>query len=163
MCPNLPVIHLSWNPTPHVPSKWVIRIALLQLTFWLLMTIADELRVSNSDFDWGQKQDKSFLQWTDAVLGVLSSCSLLLVGHLVKSHSNISWQGLMLTSFLSSCLFFYVLIDALYGASISEKMVHHYTEVILQLQEAQPILNYFPPAKTLTFVILKITGKPIFC
>ena len=69
------------------------------------MTISDELRISpQNNFDWGQKEEsyKIYLQWTNGVLGVLISISLLLVGHLVKTNSKWSWKGLILASFLST-------------------------------------------------------------
>ena len=108
------------------------------------------------------------------------------MGHLVKTHSDLSWQGLMLTSFASLVLFTCVLCESLYGGSLAEKMLHHYQEVIFILQsevagtnsaapatlatspaadmggQQQPItnnLNYFPPTKTVALIILKMTGK----
>ena len=56
------------------------------------------------------------------------------MGHLVKTHSDLSWQGLMLTSFASMVLFTYVLCESLYGGSLAEKMLHHYQEVMLKLK-----------------------------
>ena len=74
------MIHLGWNVSPKVPSKWVIRIALLQLIFWIMMTLSDELLVSDIEsFNWGQNEEKVFLNWSDGILGILSACSLLLV------------------------------------------------------------------------------------
>ena len=79
------MIHVGWNASPKVPSKWVIRIAMCQLMFWILMTLSDELLISNTkSFDWGQKDEKVFLQWSDATLGMLSACSLLLVSPIFK-------------------------------------------------------------------------------
>lgn len=163
---SCPVIHFGFNASPKVPSQWVISIALAQLIFWLLMTIGDELRVSDSDFNWGQHDEAEFLQWSDATLGVLSSCSLLLVGHLVKTQSNLSWQGLMFTSFVSMVLFTYVLCESLFGASVAEKMVHYYQQEVLmhQLDSSMvdpptPTLQYFPPVKTVIYMIFKISGK----
>ena len=55
------MIHFGWNASPKVPSKWVIRIALIQLIFWILMTLSDELIVADvGSFDWGQKDQKVF-------------------------------------------------------------------------------------------------------
>ena len=64
-------------------------IVLIQLIFWILMTLSDELIVANvGSFDWGQKDQKVFLNWSDATLGILSACSLLLVStkSLYRSH-----------------------------------------------------------------------------
>ena len=47
------------------------------------MTLSDELIVADvGSFDWGQKDQKVFLNWSDATLGILSACSLLLVSRL---------------------------------------------------------------------------------
>ena len=44
------------------------------------MTLSDELLISNTkSFDWGYKDEEVYLQWSDASLGILSACSLLLV------------------------------------------------------------------------------------
>ena len=47
------------------------------------MTLSDELIITDvGSFDWGQKDQKVFLNWSDATLGILSACSLLLVSRL---------------------------------------------------------------------------------
>ena len=56
-----------------------------QLMFWILMTLSDELLISNTkSFDWGYKDEEVYLQWSDATLGILSACSLLLVRLIFK-------------------------------------------------------------------------------
>ena len=88
------MIHFGWNASPKVPSKWVIRIALTQLIFWILMTLSDELIVANvGSFDWGQKDQKVFLNWSDATLGILSACSLLLVSSMAAWVVRFSREG----------------------------------------------------------------------
>ena len=91
-----------------------------------MMTVSDELLASEPDINFVTSADKSFIQWFDAILGLLSASTLLLVGHLVKFQSNVSWQGLLLTSLASVSLFSYVLLASLSGNSIAEKMLHHY-------------------------------------
>ena len=50
------------------------------------MTLSDELIVADvGSFDWGQKDQKVFLNWSDATLGILSACSLLLVSSMAAS------------------------------------------------------------------------------
>ena len=156
------MIHVGWNKSPEIPSKWVTCLGLMQLTFWLLMTLSDELRDVNSELLVGSSSAQQ--QWLDASLGLLSSCSLLLVGHLIKTHSNLSWQGLLFTSLLSVGLFTYVLCaDCLFADSISEKMVQHYQEVVLY--NHQPIehelltLQTFPPLKLRGLTVLKMIGN----
>ena len=69
-------------------------IVLIQLIFWILMTLSDELIVADvGSFDWGQKDQKVFLNWSDATLGILSACSLLLVSSMATWVVRFSREG----------------------------------------------------------------------
>ena len=69
-------------------------IVLIQLIFWILMTLSDELIVADvGSFDWGQKDQKVFLNWSDATLGILSACSLLLVSSMATWVVKFSREG----------------------------------------------------------------------
>ena len=58
------------------------------------MTLSDELIVADvGSFDWGQKDQKVFLNWSDATLGILSACSLLLVSSMATWVVRFSREG----------------------------------------------------------------------
>ena len=70
---------------------------------------------------------------------------------------------LIFDSLYSTGLLIFVLIESLYAASLTEKMLHHYKEEVKKssLQPIEPItqnLLYFPPTKTVALLVLKTTG-----
>ena len=130
-----------------------------------MMTLSDELLVQEPMY-LATPSQKTFLQWFDAALGLLSVSTLLLVGHLVKTQSNISWQGLIVTSLAMVSLFIYVLHTFLASNSISERMLLRYQEVIqggIGTAAADEIigsitgLDDFPPIEIVALLILKVT------
>ena len=130
-----------------------------------MMTLSDEL-LAQEPMYLATPSQKTFLQWFDAALGLLSVSTLLLVGHLVKTQSNISWQGLIVTSLAMVSLFVYVLHTFLASNSISERMLLRYQEVIqggIGTAAADEIigsikgLDDFPPIEIVALLILKVT------
>ena len=149
------MISFGWNLNPKIPNKWIIRIALLQITFWILLTVADEVRMTDP-LDLDTDSEKLFLHWTDGILGVFCAVSLLLVGHLVKTQSDLSWRFLLLCSFLNTGLFAYILGYVTNADSISEKMLHFFQTDPENYGFLDLDLEYFPPIKIQVLIILKV-------
>ena len=147
------MINFGWNLNPKIPNKWIIRTAFLQVTFWILLTIADEFRMTDP-LDFDSESQKLFLHWSDGILGVFCAISLLLVGHLVKTQSDLSWRLLLLCSLLNTTLFAYILGYVTHADSIAEKMLHVFHEDLVQDNEVD--LVDFPPLKIQSLIILKV-------
>ena len=146
------MINFGWNLNPKIPNKWIIRTALLQVSFWILLTIADEFRMTDP-LDFDSDSQKLFLHWSDGILGVFCAISLLLVGHLIKTQSDLSWRLLLLCSVFNTSLFAYILGYVTHADSISEKLLHVFHE---NLWEIEVDLMDFPPMKIQSLVILKV-------
>lgn len=154
---GFPVIHCGWNPKPQVPTKWVISIALMQLFFWSLLTFADELMAADP-LGFVTKSELTTLQWVDACLGLICVATLILVGHLLKTHSDFSWRALLTSSLVTTVIFIYVLHCAMNGGSISRKMLHSYKEVLLNTGSHNDKIGVtsFPPFKIVFLLMTKV-------
>ena len=123
------------------------------------MTIADEVQMTHPE-DFDTEFEKTWMHWSDGTLGVLSAISLLLVGYLVKTHSDLSWKLLLISSFLTTSLFVYILGYLSNTDSIPEKLLHAFHKNV----KSDTDMTTFPPLTILCLSMLKKFGTTFgFC
>ena len=65
-----PVITVGWNPKPQLPNRWIISLAILQLFFWSIVTISDEIQATQS-LAMTNQNERTIGQWVNGFLGIL--------------------------------------------------------------------------------------------